>query len=398
MKLIEAAAILIGILAIPAVAQHHDDAETVAPLEGFAALEQARLELGAGQAKLTAGAALELALKPSGKAQLAGIELRPEGEGPVFVFEFLSSMTAVEVSQQVYVDAAGSQERPTRTELTSKPERGPLREALATAEIQLGEALGLAQAAVEDGVVVRARAVLDEEALGFEVELVAESTLFEVKLDAGGKLLSAEQAKAAGQAWLFASDEVKKAPPGWQLRSTHPRGAQATWTVTKDAGALSGPNVLTLKTSSAGPVFNLALAMGTAYKDADVQASVRPESGEEDQGGGVLWRSIDADNYYFCRFNPLESNFRVYKVVDGQRFQLQSATVETQPGKWYAVRAQMVGDHITCYLDGKLHLDVRDETFTEAGMVGLWTKADASSSFDNVAVQPLRPAKPVSDR
>ena len=135
------------------------------------------------------------------------------------------------------------------------------------------------------------------------------------------------------------------------------------------------------------------MATATSYRDVNVRTRSRPISGEEDQGGGVIWRCRDENNYYICRINPLESNFRVYKVVDGRRKKLQSAHLETHPGKWYVVRAKMVDDHITCYVDGKKLLDVHDDTFTDAGMVGLWTKADASSSFDNVAVQPARPSK-----
>jgi len=105
--------------------------------------------------------------------------------------------------------------------------------------------------------------------------------------------------------------------------------------------------------------------------------------GEHDRGGGVIWRAKDENNYYVCRMNPLETNFRAYKVVDGKRKQLGSAEVKTESGKWYDLRVVMVGDHIQCYLAGERLLEVRDDQFKDAGVVGLWTKADASSSFDD---------------
>jgi hypothetical protein len=82
--------------------------------------------------------------------------------------------------------------------------------------------------------------------------------------------------------------------------------------------------------------------------------------------------------------NPLEDNFRVYKVVGGKRSpEFQNAEVKVPAGEWHTLKVKMVGDHIECLLDGKKHLDVKDATFTGAGKVGLWTKADAQTSFDN---------------
>ncbi len=117
---------------------------------------------------------------------------------------------------------------------------------------------------------------------------------------------------------------------------------------------------------------------------------IKANSGKEDQGGGLIWRCKDENNYYVCRINPLEGNFRVYKVVDGKRKQLESVTLDAASGKWYQVRAVMVADKIECYVDGKKHLAATDDTFPQAGMIGLWTKADASSSFDNLAVYAAR--------
>ena len=85
--------------------------------------------------------------------------------------------------------------------------------------------------------------------------------------------------------------------------------------------------------------------------------------------------------------NPLEDNFRVYKVVGGKRSkEFQSADVKVSTGEWHTLKIQHVGDHIECFLDGKKHLDVKDDTITKAGKVGLWTKADAQTYFDDLRV------------
>lgn len=187
--------------------------------------------------------------------------------------------------------------------------------------------------------------------------------------------------------WRFDKNEAGKTPPAWQVAETKGTGKTGQWTVAADDSAPSRPNVLKLDTQAEDSTFNLLIAEYASFKDVDVRTRIKAISGKVDQGGGLIWRFKDADNYYVCRINPLEGNFRVYKVADGKRKQLETARLDTSSGRWYEVRAVMVGDQITCYVDGKKYLEAKDDTFKDAGMVGLWTKADASSSFDDVTVQ-----------
>jgi hypothetical protein len=151
--------------------------------------------------------------------------------------------------------------------------------------------------------------------------------------------------------------------------------------------APNGPKVLA-QTSGDGPkaMFNLCVANETKFTDVDLGVAIMPREGEIDQGGGLVWRYKDANNYYIARINPLEDNYRVYKVVAGKRMQLGSAEVAAPAGKWHTLHIMHKGDHIQCSLNGKLHLDVRDDTFKDAGKIGLWTKSDAVSSFDDLSV------------
>ena len=190
------------------------------------------------------------------------------------------------------------------------------------------------------------------------------------------------------RSWNFDTDKVGAVPDGWSIRSTHPGPAQATWQVSADRTAPSKPNVLTIvKAPGKGSSFNLAVRDDIRLKDVEISVRIRPNSGKEDQGGGLVWRCKDENNYYICRINPLESNFRVYRVVDGKRVELQSARVKTQAGKWYILRVLMVGEQITCMLDDAKLLQVTDGTLRESGTVGLWSKADAASSFDDFTLQ-----------
>jgi hypothetical protein len=110
-------------------------------------------------------------------------------------------------------------------------------------------------------------------------------------------------------------------------------------------------------------------------------------TGKEDQGGGPIWRAKDADNYYIARWNPLEKNFRVYYVKDGRRKQLASADIETDSGKWHEIEIKHVGNKIVAEFDDEKVIEIEDSTFAEGGMVGLWTKADAATAFDDFEVE-----------
>jgi hypothetical protein len=131
--------------------------------------------------------------------------------------------------------------------------------------------------------------------------------------------------------------------------------------------------------------FNVALK-DSNVRNIDISVRLRARAGDLDRGGGVVWRAKDARNYYIARFNPLEDNFRVYKVVDGVRTMFASADV---PGddKWHTLRVTMFDDAIVCYLDGKKYLGATDATFRGPGRYGLWTKSDARTEFDDLTVK-----------
>jgi hypothetical protein len=176
--------------------------------------------------------------------------------------------------------------------------------------------------------------------------------------------------------WDFQSDAPGAPPASFRVEA-------GRWEVTAD-----GENrVLHQSARSAERTFNLALVPGTSFKDLDISVRVRAVAGETDRGGGVVWRAKDARNYYIARINPLEDNVRVYKVEDGRRTQLDHADTPPGDGRWHVLRITMVGRDITGYLDGRKLLVAEDDTFPDAGMVGLWSKADAQSDFDDLTVE-----------
>ena len=109
-------------------------------------------------------------------------------------------------------------------------------------------------------------------------------------------------------------------------------------------------------------------------------------SGRIDQGGGPIWRVKDENNYYICRANLLEDNLRLYYVKDGSRHQLASATVKIEGARWHTILVHHEDDQIACSLNGQSLLKVTDNTFPDAGFIGVWTKADAATAFDDILV------------
>ncbi len=185
-------------------------------------------------------------------------------------------------------------------------------------------------------------------------------------------------------------DHVEDAalPAGWRVGATHPEGALATWAIVADPSAPTQPDALVLTSSTHGSsgTFNLCWTDKVRFRNGTLELAVRANEGEADQGGGPIWRVRDENNYYVCRLNPLESNFRLYCVKDGVRTELASAEVAAACGTWHRIRVRQIGAHIECTLDLETTIEATDERLQESGGVGVWTKADAETSFDDLAV------------
>jgi hypothetical protein len=184
----------------------------------------------------------------------------------------------------------------------------------------------------------------------------------------------------------FSKDDVGKLPAGWKADKTH-KGDGSVWKVEADDTAPSKSGLVLAQTAE-GPdeLFNLCVAQDSSFQDGEISVAFKAVKGKNDRGGGLVWRYQDADNYYLCRMNPLEDNFRVYKVEGGKRTMFQSASVKIPSGEWHTIQVVVKGDKVECSLDGKKYLEAKDDTFPKAGKVGLWTKSDAQTYFDDFQV------------
>lgn len=177
-------------------------------------------------------------------------------------------------------------------------------------------------------------------------------------------------------------------PSGIRTAETASTGTPALWRLAHPGRSGSQPYAFgTRESENSGQTFNLALFEKTDFTDLDLSVAVSIISGEEDQGGGTVWRVKDEDSYYVARWNPLEDNFRIYFVKDGKRERIASVDVKADPEAWHVIRIVMKGNRIAAWLDDNHHMVVEDDTFTKSGMIGLWTKADACTLFDDVTVK-----------
>jgi len=191
----------------------------------------------------------------------------------------------------------------------------------------------------------------------------------------------AEESKE--RAFKFNKDDVGKVPAGWKAEQTG-KGEASVWKVVADETAPSKSGYVLAQTAK-GPnaVFNLCVVQDSKYKDVELSVAFKAVAGELDQGGGFVWRYKDRDNYYVARMNPLEDNYRVYKVVDGKRTQLGAKEgIKAKAGEWRRLKVDVKGNKMQGYLDGEKLWEITDDTYKDAGKVGLWSKADAQSHFD----------------
>ena len=177
--------------------------------------------------------------------------------------------------------------------------------------------------------------------------------------------------------WTFRTEPADQPPRGFLV-------TEGDWRV--QPGPEEGPNVLAQLAASPSSTYNVILAADLEAKDVALSTRLFPLRGEIDQGGGLVWRAKDGRNYYVCRWNPLESNFRVYKVIDGNRIQLGDAPAPAGQ-EWHEMSVVMRGPEIECSLDGERLLVVTDTDLPGAGRVGLWTKADAATVFSELTAQ-----------
>jgi hypothetical protein len=182
-------------------------------------------------------------------------------------------------------------------------------------------------------------------------------------------------------------DAAGSLPEGWNTGITGEGKAQ--WSVVSDSSAPSGANVL-LQAGEA--TFCWAVDSRVHIQDGFVEARIKPDSGKQDQAGGLVFRFLDGNNYYVLRMNALEDNVVLYKTMNGKRSPLPvrgrmigyGVDTKVPNGKWSELRVEFRGALFAVFYNGEKLFEVEDRAFTAAGAVGVWTKADSVTRFDDI--------------
>jgi hypothetical protein len=192
----------------------------------------------------------------------------------------------------------------------------------------------------------------------------------------------------SNRAISFESTRIGVAPEGWTATLTG--SGDPKWTVESDETAPSKSKVLK---QSGRATYPLLLKDDTSIGDGFIEVKFKAIAGSEDRAAGVVWRAKDAKNYYVARANALEDNVVLYKTVNGTRSPLDivgrkggyGVSVPVPANIWHSLRIDFKGTRFTASFNGKQMFEVEDSTFTGAGKVGLWTKADSVTLFDQIA-------------
>jgi hypothetical protein len=157
---------------------------------------------------------------------------------------------------------------------------------------------------------------------------------------------------------------------------------------TRPDGAFEIENSETIRRAA----YPLLLKDDTDIKDGFIQIKFKAVAGSEDRAGGVVWRARDANNYYVVRANALEDNVVLYKTVEGVRSALDiigrkggyGVAISVPANEWLSLRVEFKGSRFRVLYNHQQLFEVEDSTFIDAGKVGLWTKADSVTLFDEV--------------
>lgn len=196
-------------------------------------------------------------------------------------------------------------------------------------------------------------------------------------------VIAALAAGANAETINFDGEKPGVLPPDW-IAGVTGQGAPR-WTVEADPSAPSVPNVL--KQSGKGD-FPWCVRKGSSAADGFVEVKFKPISGRKDQAGGIVWRWKDGENYYVARANALENNVSLYYAENGRRKTIKYADAPVAGNTWHTLRAEFQGAKIRILLDGKSYIELDDTHIAGPGAVGVWTKADSVTAFDDFAFGP----------
>jgi hypothetical protein len=204
-----------------------------------------------------------------------------------------------------------------------------------------------------------------------------------------GVLVSFGLFASTGRVITFDSEALGKTPPGWIVAMTN-RGAPPKWEIRLDRTAATQPYVMAQVSDEPGADrAPLAILDSPTLRDGDVSVRIKPVGGHEDQGGGLVWRYRDANNYYLVTAGALSGRLSVFKVMNGKRIPISRGVKYDFPlNDWSILKVSARGTSFQVYVDHRRAIQGTDDTFPGPGRVGLCTAADSVTYFDDFRVYP----------
>jgi len=219
--------------------------------------------------------------------------------------------------------------------------------------------------------------------------LIVVSFIASHQLALGTVVAQAETASPA-LVWNFDREQPGTLPSEFSIGTLFDGRPAGDWQVLATDRAKSPPHVLAqVMAKGAEHAYKVVLIKEVIASDLNLEVSFLPIQGQADMGGGLIWRATDDRNYYLARANPLEQNIRVYRVEKGVRHLLQNFDQTIDVRQWHTLRVTNQGCRVNIFYDDKQVFDLCDKTFHD-GMIGLWTKSDAVTYFDDLQLQHVK--------
>jgi len=167
-------------------------------------------------------------------------------------------------------------------------------------------------------------------------------------------------------------------------------GGPVAWRVVADESVPSRRALAQTSSDRTDARYPICIYDLVSARDIDVAVRFKPVAGSVDQAGGIIVRVVDANSYHVLRANALEDNVRLYHVIRRRRSEFGGADVRVRSGVWQALRLRVEGARFQVHLEGRPLFEASDSRLAGPGRIGLWTKADSVTHFDQLAYAILR--------
>ena len=185
----------------------------------------------------------------------------------------------------------------------------------------------------------------------------------------------------------FDTDPSGQPPPGFTFAAM--RQAAPGAFVVRRAGA-NGHVVHTADPAATG--FSIAIAPGDPLGDLMVSVRLRLSGGG--RAGGVVWRYVDARNYYAAVLDLSRSELSLFRVVNGNMIEIEEENdLELDVNAWHVLKVVHEDEEVRVSLGGiRVFTDDerRHSRLLPEGRAGLFAAGGSEVWFDDLRIVPDR--------